>query len=117
MSVSEPAEYLEHHAVTRLDQLGLVKSDLSEAAHWGVNHLAYSTAHEPPSGPGQIIWIKTVRALRDKLVPRGWTTDDTDNYATVVSPDGSMAIAVAAGDERTGSPVGRTQQLRTAKGK
>lgn len=100
--MSDPAEFIEHEASTRLDELGLLAQDLSDAVEWGGNHLAYSTANEPPSGPGQIVWIKTVRGLREKLIPHGWTPNNSDNYATVVSPQGNVAIAVAAGDEKTG---------------
>lgn len=110
-------EFESHKAVTRLDEMGLREADLVDAAQWGVNHLLESTSNEPPSGPGSIVWIKTVRALREKLLPKGWSKDDSNNYATVVSPDGSMAIAVAAGDSRTGKPGIPLPTTKNRKGK
>jgi hypothetical protein len=114
--VALSAEHFEHQATTRLNEMGLKPSNLAEAVRWGVNHLAYCTANEPPNGPGFIVWDKTVRALREYTIPLGWEKNDSNNYATVVSPDGKIAIAVAAGDERTGVPGDPHPTTRQPKG-
>ena len=43
-----------------------------------------------------------VRGLRDVLVPSGWLRSNEGNYSVVVNPVGTMAIAVATGDDATG---------------
>jgi hypothetical protein len=61
------------------------------------------------------MWGKPMRFLRDRLVPRGWRSENKQNYATVVHPEGHHAITVAAGDAHTGIPD-RTPTTRTEKG-
>src|SRR3546814_20847059 len=48
--------------------------------------------------------MEAVAALREGLLPIGWTRSDEKNYALVIHPDGSMAINVATGDAGTGRP-------------
>lgn len=43
-----------------------------------------------------------VRALREYVLPAGWERSDENNYSLVINPVGSIAIAVATGDEATG---------------
>lgn len=64
---------------------------------------------------GVLTWAKTIRFLRDQLVPRGWTIDNSRNYATVVNGPEGYAIAVAAGDSLTGQPD-KTPRTRREKG-
>jgi hypothetical protein len=40
--------------------------------------------------------------MRDQLVPLGWTCDDDQNQALIVSPDGRIAIMAVSGNENTG---------------
>jgi hypothetical protein len=49
--------------------------------------------------------MDAVAALREGLLPLGWTRSDEKNYALVVHPDGSMAINIASGDAGTGIPT------------
>lgn len=58
--------------------------------------------HDPVSAPGYFAWARTVRGLRDRLVPDGWVAQNTLGYPTVATEDGTVAIAVATGDEGTG---------------
>jgi hypothetical protein len=60
------------------------------------------TANDPPWAAGFDAWARTVRALREKLIPQGWTRNDEGHFSSVVSPDGRTAIVVATGDEATG---------------
>lgn len=103
------------YAATALSALGLTEATLLESAEWGLRHAFSCTLHEPPSVPGVIAWGKIVRGLRDRLVPAKWTPNDANNYATVVSPSGRDAIAVAAGDAGTGV-AGANVATRTNKG-
>lgn len=86
----------------RLSDLGVTEQGLSDAVRRG--YLAYSncTANHPPLIPGIWAWGETVRALREYLLPLGWTRSDEDNYSLVINPSGEIAIAVATGDEETG---------------
>lgn len=106
ISHARPGSEVEIHegpeAATALAALGLSESLLLESAEWGLRHAFSCTLHEPPSVPGVIAWGKTVRALRDRLVPAKWQASDASNYATVISPTGRDAIAVAAGNTATG---------------
>src|SRR5262245_61681670 len=60
------------------------------------------TPNHPPVGIGISAWTEAVAALRDQLLPLGWTRSDERNYALVFDPEGSMAINVATGDAGTG---------------
>lgn len=90
-------------AMAALHALGaLTQENLLESVEWGLRHAFDCTRHEPPNVPGFIAWGKIVRALRDRLVPNNWSPNDVKNYSTVVSPTGTDAIAVAAGNPGTG---------------
>jgi hypothetical protein len=60
-------------------------------------------------------WAKTVRALRESLVARGWRRQEPSNLPLIVSPDCTIAIAVSSGDEYTGVAAG-TPQTQYPKG-
>ena len=90
--------------IARLAQLGLVESDLRDAVHQGMLALSECTPNDPPLIPGITAWGRVVRALREGLIPKGWTRSDDGNYSVVINPVGSVAIAIATGDEHTGDP-------------
>jgi len=101
----------------RLAALGLREGDLRDAANYGMRHALMCTRHDPPSVPGVIAWGKSIRFLRDRLVPLGWQANNSRNYATVVKPDGSIALAAAAGDAWTGKHgPNQHPSTRSAKG-
>src|SRR5437762_1364435 len=95
----EPVE-----AAGKLHELGVREDVLQEALQTGVQHAFACTRHDPPNLPGILAWGKTVRHLRDVLVPQGWEISNARNYATVIHPRSGLAIAVAAGDAHTGIP-------------
>jgi hypothetical protein len=100
---------LDVHA--RLAQLGLKKNELTGSLRAGASALAlcYNTNHPPVFG-GFSFWAESVKALRDFKHEDGWMKSDARNYSTVVSPDRTMQIAIARGDEWTGredAPDGR----------
>lgn len=102
--------------MSRLAELGLKPDILREAALWGFQQAAQTTSHDPPNLYGILLWAKIVRHLRDLLVPDyGWQPDNRQNYATVVNPDKTVAIAVAGGDWRTGRRD-ETPSTRSEKG-
>lgn len=87
-----------------LAELGLDEQTLVDAILQGETARDSCTANDPPIAPGFNAWAITVRVLREELIPKKWTRNDTGNYSTVVSPDGAIAIAVVTGDDNTGLP-------------
>lgn len=86
----------------RLAALGLSQAILREAILSGEVLRDRCTRHHPPSFPGFVAWGETVRTLGDILVALGWSRRDDDNFSTVLNGGGTIALAVATGDEATG---------------
>jgi hypothetical protein len=99
---------------TRLDLLGLKPTVLEAAVEAGMGAAFACTGYNPPNAAGFYAWSEGVRMLRERLCPLGWKAVNEGNYATVESPDGTMAIAVAAGDAATGTTA--TPATRSTKG-
>jgi hypothetical protein len=99
-----------------IPELNVTPSMLHQAVVSGEHARARCTEHHPKSARGYSTWSETVRTLRDILVPREWVVDNTDNFATVVSPDGRTAIAVSSGDRGTGDPAS-TPTTKHSKGR
>lgn len=85
-----------------LVELGLDFDTIRDAVLTGEIARDSCTANDPPSTPGYNAWSNTVRALREKLIPRGWERNDDFQLSTVVNPTGTLAIAVVTGDDGTG---------------
>ncbi len=98
-----------------LAQLGLEESKLSEVVKRGYLAFASCTANDPPLYPGFNAWAVTVRALREYLLPAGWERSNENNYSLVINPTGTVAIAVATGDEGTGRSTA-APMTRSSKG-
>ena len=81
---------------------GLTTVDLTEAVKGGHVARATCTENDAPSFPGIVQWGVTTRTLREQLMTKGWEKDDSRNFSTTRSPDGTVAIVVATGDEGTG---------------
>jgi hypothetical protein len=88
----------------RLFQLGLTEEVLIRAVSRGHLERAECTPNHPSMFPGLVAWGWTVAALRDSLVPAGWSRSEEGNWPVTISPNRRMAIAVATGDENTGNP-------------
>jgi hypothetical protein len=86
----------------RLAELGLTEELLLRAVRYGQQFGFDCTDNDAPSAIGILIWDKTIRPLREDLIPLGWTRNNARNYATVVNPTKAFAIATAGGDARTG---------------
>jgi hypothetical protein len=86
----------------RLTELGLTKEILLEAVGAGQLARDACTPLDPPATAGWNAYSRSTRSLRQSLLPQGWRQDNTKNHCTTVSPDGRIAIMVAAGDAATG---------------
>ena len=86
----------------RLAELGL-KVEILDFALRGADAEARTyTALDPPNMAGMARYARTVRLLREHLIPLGWTFDNPRNLARTVSPDGRVAIIATLGDAATG---------------
>lgn len=95
--VKEPAS-----VARRLEELGLDVETLRAAVEAGLAERNLCTANDAPGFGGLIAWGRTLRRLRELLIPRDWKRTNRRRLAAVTSPDGSMAVAVSTGDARTG---------------
>jgi hypothetical protein len=93
-----------HEAAARLHLLGLTAEGLRECAAVGLAGRKAATPFHPPSFPGYHQWAETHRALREKYVPMGWRPDDFGGFSTIVNLEGTIAVTVATGTDRTGRP-------------
>ena len=113
----EPAVIL-HRPVEvddRLYSLALSQEILRETIIFGRSYAWDMTENDPPSSKGMVVWGKTTRKLRELLKPYEWRPENHDSYSTTVHPSGRWAIAVAAGDWRTGLED-ETPETRSKKG-
>ncbi len=88
----------------RLAELGL-KAEILEFALRGADAEARTyTQLDPPNMQGMARYSRTVRLLREQLIPLGWSYDNPRNLARTVSPDGQVAVIATLGDAATGVP-------------
>lgn len=90
----------------RLEALGIDRDTLIDVVRQGHHVFISASPNDPPLAPGFTAWARMVRALREHLLPKGWTRSDENNYSVVISPNGELVIAVATGDENTGDANG-----------
>jgi hypothetical protein len=91
-------------AADRLAELG-IKPEMLELALLGADAEARTyTELDPPNMQGMARFSRTVRLLREQLVPLGWTYDNPRNLARTVSSDRRIAIIATLGDAATGYP-------------
>src|SRR2546430_13295716 len=96
--------FVEEQAGDRLAELGL-KAEMLEFAMRGADAEARTyTELDPPNMQGMARYSRTVRLLREQLVPLGWSYDNPRNLARTVSPDRRVAIIATLGDAATGVP-------------
>jgi hypothetical protein len=86
----------------RLAQMGLEDGPIAEVVRRGYVAFASCTSNDPPLYPGFTAWAQMVRGLREYLLPKQWQRSDESNYSLVINPAGTIAIAVATGDDATG---------------
>lgn len=105
----------------QLAQLDLELVDLQFALRVADAERRTCSPLDPPVLPSWLTWAKTIGALRDRLVPRGWTPSDRHNVPRIIHPSGRFGIIVNTGDAGTGDlrfPVGtkypRGQKARLA---
>jgi hypothetical protein len=100
-----------------LDRLGVPAEALQQAVAVGLGAAArYRSRKFPVIMPGIVAWGESVGSLRDGLATHGWEPKTENNYETVVNPKTRIAIAVAAGDEKTGVTGSDDPATKSSKG-
>src|SRR5947207_1289212 len=89
-------------AADRLTELGLKAEILGFALKGADAEARTYTELDPPNMQGMARYSRTVRLLREQLVPLGWSFDNPRNLARTVSPDRRVAIIATLGDAATG---------------
>jgi len=97
----------------RLTALGVTEEILREAVEAGERARLTCTANHPRTTPGLLGWAESVKTLRDRLIPQGWTKREDGGLPTVVHPKGTVSLAVTTGDEGTGLEVGELKSKYT----
>lgn len=87
-----------------LGRLGVTEAALRAAVFAGFGERANCTANDAPIAPGFLQWNRTLRTLREQLIPLGWRASNEGQYATAVNEAGDLAVAVASGCPNTGLP-------------
>lgn len=101
----------------RLHALGLSTDQITRALLRADAEAKHTTGLEPPTAEGTIRYFKTVRFLREELVPLGWATNDYKNFCRTVDPNHEFSIVTSSGDEVTGVEIpGRAPRTKYPKG-
>jgi hypothetical protein len=87
---------------SRLPELGLTVDVVSAALTAADRESDTCSELDPPILEGLLRWGRATRALREQLVPLGWTYDNPNNLARTIHPSGDFAVVIATGDEGTG---------------
>jgi hypothetical protein len=99
----------------RLKQLGLKESILRLGAEEGQAEWANCTLNDPPMFRGLVPWARTLRSLRESMIPEGWERLEDGGQSFVVNKSGTLAITAATGDRYTGVK-GETPSTKSSKG-
>lgn len=111
-----PVRNEEIEVQSRLQQVfGLGREAIQDVIMQGLLARTNCTGHHPRTFAGLYQWAETVRALRDKTSPLGWSCSDENNFPLCVHPSGNLVIAVQTGDRDTGM-AGSNPSNRAAKG-
>lgn len=85
-----------------LNDWRISEDDLREAIKEAQAERDRATLHHPLGAGGTFAYHEAVRALRDRLTPKGWCVENLSNYALTINKELGIAIAVASGDKNTG---------------
>lgn len=86
----------------RLAELGLSVAVVATALAAADRESGRCSELDPPILEGLLRWGRATRALREQLLPDGWTFDNPNNLARTIHPSGEFAVVLATGDEGTG---------------
>lgn len=111
-----PVRNEEFEVKSRLNEVfGLETNDIQDVIMQGLYARTECTSNHPRTFAGLSQWANTVRALRDKTSPAGWTTSDDNNFPLCIHPSNNLVIVVQTGDKDTGISANNPSN-RAAKG-
>lgn len=96
---------VEAPAIDRLTALGLTVEIVERAIRRAEAEAATCTALDPPMMAGFMRYGRTIRFLREDLIPLGWDYDNPRNFCRTINPARDFAIVATSGDEATGNPM------------
>src|SRR6266511_2751949 len=100
-----------------LGALGLTLEDLHRALRAGDRERRTCTKLDARSAPSFLMWTRTIRILRETLIPRRWKAVDLNQLPLIVNHDRTIGIAVSSGDSVTGLVIPGVQpKTRNPKG-
>jgi hypothetical protein len=101
----------------RLHDLGLATDLIARTLLRADAEAKHTTGLEPPTAEGTIRYLKTVRFLREELVPMGWHINNHKNFCRTIHPSHQFSIVTSSGDEFTGVDIpGKVPCTKYAKG-
>ena len=86
-----------------LERMGLSRQLIHDALKYAQPYVAECTEHDVRPAAGFNRYNKTLRHLRDRLVPQGWVSIN-DMLPSVDHPGRKISLTVGRGDEATGNP-------------
>ena len=92
-------------AENRLHELGLTADLITRALLRADAEARLTTGLEPPTAEGTIRYLKTVRFLREELLPMDWDIDNYKHFCRTIHPSREFSIVTSSGDEFTGVDV------------
>lgn len=111
-----PVRNEEFEVKSRLNEIfGLEANDIQDIIMQGLYARTECTSNHPRTYAGLAQWANTVRALRDKTAPVGWTSSDDNNFPLCIHPSNNLVIVVQTGDKDTGISANNPSN-RAAKG-
>ncbi|MDP1959019.1 hypothetical protein [Methylotenera sp.] len=98
-----PVRNEEFEVKSRLYEIfGLEANDIQDVIMQGLYARKACTPNHPRTYAGYSQWADTVRALRDKTSPKGWTSSEDNNFSLCIHPSTNLVIVVQTGDKETG---------------
>ena len=95
---------VEDEALRRLSELGLSVEIIERVLRRAEAEAATCTAFDPPIMAGFMRYGRSIRFLREELVPAGWDFDSPRNFCRTIHPSRKLAVVATSGDEGTGDP-------------
>lgn len=93
----------DREALDRLAGLGLSVEVIENVLRRADAEAATCTGFDPPIMSGFMRYGRTVRFLREELVPAGWDIDNPRNFCRTIHPSRRFALVTTSGDEATGN--------------
>ena len=89
-----------------LETIGITTKQIQEIVSKGQMIRNTVTLNHPKTAAGTFAYHEMVKAIRDALLPLGWTRQTVNNCELTAHPVKNINISVSGGDEQTGNQYG-----------